>query len=201
MFWRIRITPSSPSVLLRDRSICRTPGEATEKRRRRQCAVAGARPSKTAPTRRRGAGVIARRWFRQTMGSDGRSKELAERVGALAAGFLALGLERGARIRAWSLNRPKWALTQLAAAKPGLFSLPSIQPIASANWNWRARRRCCSGDRSGRHLITRERRAGSAQSALTEAGGNVDRLARGKAAATPTRRRQRSGPRAVACRP
>jgi hypothetical protein len=86
------------------------------------------------------------------MGSDGRSKELAERVGALAAGFLALGLERGARIRAWSLNRPKWALTQLAAAKPGLFSLPSIQPIASANWNWRARRRCCSGGSIGSPL-------------------------------------------------
>jgi fatty-acyl-CoA synthase len=43
---------------------------------------------------------------------------LAERVDTLAAGFLALGLERGARIRGWSLNRPKWAVTQLAAANP-----------------------------------------------------------------------------------
>ncbi|MGH9697185.1 MAG: AMP-binding protein, partial [Bryobacteraceae bacterium] len=34
-------------------------------------------------------------------------KELAERVDALAAGFLALGLERGARIGIWSLNRPE----------------------------------------------------------------------------------------------
>jgi hypothetical protein len=30
---------------------------------------------------------------------------LAERVDALAAGFLALGLERGARIGIWSLKR------------------------------------------------------------------------------------------------
>ena len=47
-------------------------------------------------------------------------RELAERVDALAAGFLALGLERGARIGVWSLNRPEWALTQFAAAKAGL---------------------------------------------------------------------------------
>src|SRR5207302_3158891 len=45
--------------------------------------------------------------------------ELAERVDALAAGFLALGLERGARIGIWSLNRPEWTLTQFAAAKAG----------------------------------------------------------------------------------
>ena len=32
-------------------------------------------------------------------------KEFAERVDALAAGFLALGLERAARIGVWSLNR------------------------------------------------------------------------------------------------
>ena len=47
-------------------------------------------------------------------------KELAERVDALAAGFLALGLERGERIGVWSLNRPEWTLTQFAAAKAGL---------------------------------------------------------------------------------
>ena len=46
-------------------------------------------------------------------------KELTERVDALAAGFLALGLERGARIGVWSLNRPEWTLTQFAAAKAG----------------------------------------------------------------------------------
>jgi fatty-acyl-CoA synthase len=54
-------------------------------------------------------------------------KELAQRVDALAAGFLALGLERGARIGIWSLNRPEWALTQFAAAKAGLI-LVTINP-------------------------------------------------------------------------
>jgi fatty-acyl-CoA synthase len=54
-------------------------------------------------------------------------KELAERADALAAGFLALGLERGARIGIWSLNRPEWALTQFAAAKAGLI-LVTINP-------------------------------------------------------------------------
>jgi fatty-acyl-CoA synthase len=54
-------------------------------------------------------------------------KELAKRVDALAAGFLALGLERGARIGIWSLNRPEWTLTQFAAAKAGLI-LVTINP-------------------------------------------------------------------------
>lgn len=53
--------------------------------------------------------------------------EFAERVDALAAGFLALGLERGERIGIWSLNRPEWALTQFAAAKAGLI-LVTINP-------------------------------------------------------------------------
>ena len=54
-------------------------------------------------------------------------KELTERVDALAAGLLALGLERGARIGIWSLNRPEWTLTQFAAAKAGLI-LVTINP-------------------------------------------------------------------------
>ncbi len=54
-------------------------------------------------------------------------QEFAERVDALAAGFLALGLERGARIGVWSLNRPEWTLTQFAAAKAGLI-LVTINP-------------------------------------------------------------------------
>ncbi|MFB6417648.1 MULTISPECIES: AMP-binding protein [Bradyrhizobium] len=54
-------------------------------------------------------------------------REFAERVDALAAGFLALGLERGARIGIWSLNRPEWTLTQFAAAKAGLI-LVTINP-------------------------------------------------------------------------
>ncbi|MEZ0031185.1 fatty-acyl-CoA synthase [Bradyrhizobium japonicum] len=55
--------------------------------------------------------------------------EFAERVDALAAGFLALGLERGQRIGIWSLNRPEWTLTQFAAAKAGLI-LVTINPPA-----------------------------------------------------------------------
>jgi fatty-acyl-CoA synthase len=54
-------------------------------------------------------------------------KEFACRVDALAAGFLALGLEPGARIGVWSLNRPEWTLTQFAAAKAGLI-LVTINP-------------------------------------------------------------------------
>jgi fatty-acyl-CoA synthase len=54
-------------------------------------------------------------------------KELAQRVDALAAGFLALGLAPGARIGVWSLNRPEWTLTQFAAAKAGLI-LVTINP-------------------------------------------------------------------------
>ncbi|MGX0979877.1 acyl-CoA synthetase (AMP-forming)/AMP-acid ligase II [Bradyrhizobium japonicum] len=53
--------------------------------------------------------------------------EFAERVDALAAGFLALGLERGQRVGIWSLNRPEWTLTQFAAAKAGLI-LVTINP-------------------------------------------------------------------------
>jgi fatty-acyl-CoA synthase len=53
--------------------------------------------------------------------------ELAARVDALAAGFLALGLQRGDRIGVWSLNRPEWTLTQFAAAKAGLV-LVTINP-------------------------------------------------------------------------
>jgi fatty-acyl-CoA synthase len=53
--------------------------------------------------------------------------ELRDRVDALAAGFLALGLQRGERIGIWSLNRPEWTLTQFAAAKAGLI-LVTINP-------------------------------------------------------------------------
>jgi fatty-acyl-CoA synthase len=53
--------------------------------------------------------------------------EFAEKVDALAAGFLALGLARGERVGIWSLNRPEWTLTQFAAAKAGLI-LVTINP-------------------------------------------------------------------------
>ena len=77
--------------------------------------------------------LAAQRWGdREALVSPGHGirwnwKELAERVDALAAGFLALGLERGARIGIWSLNRPEWTLTQFAAAKAGLI-LVTINP-------------------------------------------------------------------------
>jgi len=54
-------------------------------------------------------------------------RDFAARVDDLAAGFLALGLERGARIGIWSLNRPEWTLTQFAAARAGLI-LVTINP-------------------------------------------------------------------------
>ena len=81
----------------------------------------------------RGLDLAARRWGdRDALVSPSHHvrwswNELAERVDALAAGFLALGLERGARIGIWSLNRPEWALTQFAAAKAGLI-LVTINP-------------------------------------------------------------------------
>lgn len=53
--------------------------------------------------------------------------ELGRRVDALAAGFLALGLEKGDRIGVWSLNRPEWTLTQFAAARAGLI-LVTVNP-------------------------------------------------------------------------
>ena len=54
-------------------------------------------------------------------------RELARRAGDLAAGFLALGLERGDRIGIWAPNCAEWALTQFAAAKIGLI-LTTINP-------------------------------------------------------------------------
>src|ERR1700741_4548073 len=54
-------------------------------------------------------------------------EQFGERVDALAAGFLALGLERGQRIGIWSLNRPEWTVTQFAAARAGLI-LVTINP-------------------------------------------------------------------------
>jgi len=77
--------------------------------------------------------LAARRWGdREALVSPSHDvrwtwKEFAERVEALAAGFVALGLARGARIGVWSLNRPEWTLTQFAAAKAGLI-LVTINP-------------------------------------------------------------------------
>ncbi|HEX5452402.1 MAG TPA: AMP-binding protein [Stellaceae bacterium] len=54
-------------------------------------------------------------------------REVAERVDALAAGLLALGLERGERVGIWSPNNAEWVLTQFATAKAGLI-LVNINP-------------------------------------------------------------------------
>jgi fatty-acyl-CoA synthase len=53
--------------------------------------------------------------------------EMKERVDALAAGLLALGLEPGDRIGVWAPNCAEWALTQFATAKAGLI-LVNINP-------------------------------------------------------------------------
>jgi fatty-acyl-CoA synthase len=54
-------------------------------------------------------------------------RELKERVDAVAAGLLALGLHRGDRIGIWSPNNAEWVLTQFATAKAGLI-LVNINP-------------------------------------------------------------------------
>ena len=53
--------------------------------------------------------------------------ELQERVDALAAGLVALGLAPGDRIGIWSPNNSEWAITQFATAKAGLI-LVNINP-------------------------------------------------------------------------
>jgi fatty-acyl-CoA synthase len=53
--------------------------------------------------------------------------ELREAADALAAGLIALGLERGDRIGIWSPNRIEWVLAQFATARAGLI-LVNINP-------------------------------------------------------------------------
>jgi fatty-acyl-CoA synthase len=54
-------------------------------------------------------------------------RELLERADAVAAGFLALGLQPGDRVGIWSPNRAEWAITQFAAARAGLI-LVTVNP-------------------------------------------------------------------------
>jgi fatty-acyl-CoA synthase len=54
-------------------------------------------------------------------------REFSDRVDALAAGLLALGLEAGDRIGIWSPNNAEWVLTQFATARAGLI-LVNINP-------------------------------------------------------------------------
>ena len=53
--------------------------------------------------------------------------ELNERVDALAAGLLALGLAPGDRVGIWAPNCAEWALTQFATARVGLIQV-NINP-------------------------------------------------------------------------
>jgi len=53
--------------------------------------------------------------------------ELKQRVDALAAGFIAMGLEPGDRVGIWSPNNAEWIVTQFATAKAGLI-LVNINP-------------------------------------------------------------------------
>ena len=53
--------------------------------------------------------------------------ELGARVDDLAAGLLALGLERGDRVGIWSPNTSEWPLAQFATAKAGLV-LVNVNP-------------------------------------------------------------------------
>jgi fatty-acyl-CoA synthase len=53
--------------------------------------------------------------------------QFGERVDALAAGLLSIGLEPGDRIGIWAPNCAEWALTQFATAKAGLI-LVNINP-------------------------------------------------------------------------
>ncbi|MBN8888954.1 MAG: AMP-binding protein [Rhodospirillales bacterium] len=54
-------------------------------------------------------------------------RELAERVDAVAAGLVALGLQPGERVGIWSPNSAEWTITQFATAKAGLI-LVNINP-------------------------------------------------------------------------
>src|SRR3982074_195409 len=57
--------------------------------------------------------------------------EFNQRVDALAAGLLALGLSPGERIGIWAANCCEWALTQFASAKAGLI-LVNLNPAYRA---------------------------------------------------------------------
>jgi len=54
-------------------------------------------------------------------------RELQQRVDAVAAGLLALGLEPGDRVGIWSPNNAEWVVTQFATAKAGII-LVNINP-------------------------------------------------------------------------
>ena len=53
--------------------------------------------------------------------------EFSEAVDALAAGLVALGIEKGDRVGIWSPNKPEWVVTQFATARIGAI-LVTINP-------------------------------------------------------------------------
>ncbi|QNQ08889.1 AMP-binding protein [Sphingomonas alpina] len=77
--------------------------------------------------------IAARRWGEHdalvsvAQGIRWSFAELLERADALAAGLLAMGMERGDRIGIWAPNCAEWTLTQFAAARAGLI-LVTINP-------------------------------------------------------------------------
>ena len=62
-------------------------------------------------------------------GGDVTFAGLAERVGAVARGLLAYGVEAGDRVALWSANRPDWVVADLATATVGA----SVVPIYSTS--------------------------------------------------------------------
>src|ERR1700704_2667161 len=58
--------------------------------------------------------------------------EFKQRVDALAAGLLALGLSAGERVGIWAPNCCEWTLTQFASAKAGLI-LVNLNPAYRAS--------------------------------------------------------------------
>lgn len=58
--------------------------------------------------------------------------QLLEQVDQLAAGFLAIGLERGDRVGVWGQNHMEWVFTLFAAAKAGLIVV-NVNPAHRAN--------------------------------------------------------------------
>jgi fatty-acyl-CoA synthase len=58
-------------------------------------------------------------------------REFGAIVDKVAAGFVALGLDKGDRIGIWSPNRPEWLVTQYASARAGLI-LVTINPAYRA---------------------------------------------------------------------
>ena len=54
-------------------------------------------------------------------------RQLKQEVDAVAAGFLALGLQPGERVGIWAPNTWEWVVTQFATAKAGLI-LVNVNP-------------------------------------------------------------------------